>query len=255
MSDFEGFTEFEEGDRLSSLLSLCPRYVVVPHNPPGGISFVMTGDSQEWHDLTYLHSGISNCKPGIWKAEVKAIPGAALGNADREACLRWVADLNDSTELDFSISIHEWQGWEQMFKDQFDDSVEWDESIAWKHAGTYYDDGGIFNVISTAYLTREAAVMISEGGNPEEDDIDEDEYAGFLDTITLNDNPINGADRVRNQGFTLGGVHFGQDSIGGPPAIAVAEKDGQVIAIKLFSDDEELDEGTLFDEQPGRLVF
>jgi hypothetical protein len=35
----------------------------------------------------------------------------------------------------------------------------------------------------------------------------------------------------------------------------VAEKDGQVVAIKLFSDDEELDEGTAFDQQPGRIVF
>lgn len=47
----------------------------------------------------------------------------------------------------------------------------------------------------------------------------------------------------------------GQDSIGGPPAIALAEKDGQVVGIKLWCDDDEIEEGTPFDEQPGKLVF
>jgi hypothetical protein len=35
----------------------------------------------------------------------------------------------------------------------------------------------------------------------------------------------------------------------------VAEKDGQVVAIKLFMDDDELDEGTPYDSQPGKLNF
>lgn len=47
----------------------------------------------------------------------------------------------------------------------------------------------------------------------------------------------------------------GQDSIGGPPAIALAEKDGQVVGIKLWCDDDEIEEDTPFDEQPGKLVF
>lgn len=198
----------EEGDRLSSLLSLCPRYIAVPPNPPDGISFFLTGQAQEWDHLTYQHSGIQNCKPGIWKAEVKLVPGANLGDADREAVLRWVADWNDSTELDFSSSLNEWQAWEQMFKDRFDESVEWDEGIAWKHAGTYYDDGGLFNVISAAYFTREAAAMIEKGGDVEAyDDDDDDEYAGFLEMVTLNDSELDQEDLLRNEGFTLGGLH------------------------------------------------
>ncbi|KAK0763592.1 hypothetical protein N5P37_002969 [Trichoderma harzianum] len=248
--DSEEFGEFDEGDRLSSLLSLCPRYVIVPANPPDGIAFAMTGNSQEWEHLTYQHSGISNCKPGIWKAEVRKVPGMELGNADFEACLRWVADLDENTELDFAISLDAWQAWEQMFKDQFDDSVEWGEGVTWKHGGTYYDDGGLFNVISTAYLTTDAAAAITEGEYTEDDG-----YDGYLEMITLNDNPINAEDRIRNYGFTLGGLHFGQDSIGGPPAIALAEKDGQVVGIKLWCDDDEIEEGTPFDEQPGKLVF
>ncbi|KAL7948132.1 hypothetical protein V8C42DRAFT_316780 [Trichoderma barbatum] len=254
MSDAEDvvqdFAEFEDGDRLAGLLSLCPRYVVVPANPPDGIAFTLTGHCSEWDQLTYQHSGISNCKPGVWRAEMREIPGAELGDADCEACLRWVAELDESTELDFAISLDEWQAWEQMFKDRFDDSVEWDQGIAWKHGGTYYDDGGIFNVISTAYLTREAAAMVSE-----EEYGDDDGYNGYIEMITLNDNPMNEEDCKRNSGFTFGGLHFGQDSIGGPPALAVAEKDGQVVAIKLWSDDDEIEEGTPFDEQPGRLVF
>ncbi|PTB44806.1 hypothetical protein M441DRAFT_86126 [Trichoderma asperellum CBS 433.97] len=260
MSDSEDFSEIsstsEEGDRLRSLLSLCPRYVVVPPNPPDGIAFALTGNAQIWDHLTDLHSGISNCKPGIWKAEVKLVEGAEFGNCDTEACLRWVADLDEETELDFSISLDEWQGWDQMLKDRFDDSVvEWDEGIAWKHAGTYYDDGGLFNVISMAYLTREAAHMVIEGRDHEELEMDDDEYSGYLEHVTLNDSPIDEEDSLRNAGFTFGGLHFGQDSIGGPPGLAVAEKDGQVVAIKLFMDHDELDEGTPFDSQPGKVVF
>ncbi|KAL6900029.1 hypothetical protein GGI43DRAFT_406137 [Trichoderma evansii] len=260
MSDSEDFSDIsstsEEGDRLRSLLSLCPRYVVVPPNPPDGIAFALAGNSQEWDHLTDLHSGISNCKPGIWKGEMKLIEGAELGNCDREACLRWVADLDEETDLDFSISLNEWQAWEQMFKDRFDDAdaVQWGEGTSWKHAGTYYDDGGLLNVISMAYLTREAAHMVLEGRDYEEQEIDDDEYAGYLEMITLNDN-LRGDDWDRNPGFTFGGLHFGQDCIGGPPGLAVAEKDGQVVAIKLWMDDDELDEGTPFDSQPGRLVF
>ncbi|KAK1255645.1 hypothetical protein MKX07_007904 [Trichoderma sp. CBMAI-0711] len=249
MSDIEDSVHIEDGDRLSSLLSLCPRYIVVPPNPPDGIAFAMTGDCQDWDQLTYWHSGISNCKPGIWKAEIRSIPGAQCGDADYEACLRWVADLDDDTELDFGASLDEWQAWEQMFKDRFDGFLEWDSGIIWKHGGTYYDDGGIFNVISTAYLTHEAAAKVLG------DDFNEDEYDGYLEMITLNDNPINEEDGQRNYGFTLGGLHFGQDSIGGPPAIALAEKDGRVVAIKLWSDDAEIEEGTALEKQPGRLVF
>ncbi|KAK4070995.1 uncharacterized protein Triagg1_6362 [Trichoderma aggressivum f. europaeum] len=248
--DSEEFSEFDEGDRLSSLLSLCPRYVIVPANPPDGIAFAMTGHGQEWEHLTYQHSGISNCKPGIWKAEVRNVPGSELGNADFEACLRWVADLDDNTQLDFAVSLDAWQAWEQMFKDQFDDSVNWGEGVTWKHGGSYYDDGGLFNVISTAYLTTDAAATITGGEYTEDDG-----YEGYLEMVTLNDNPINAEDRIRNYGFTLGGLHFGQDSIGGPPVIALAEKDGQVVGIKLWCDDDEIEEGTPFDEQPGKLVF
>jgi hypothetical protein len=198
----------EEGNRLKSLLSLCPRYVVVPPNPPDGIAFALTGDAQKWDHLTYLHSGISNCKPGIWKAEMKVIEGAELGNCDREACLRWVAGLDEETELDFSISLNEWQAWDQMFKDRFDDSVaEWDEGLAWKHAGTYYDDGGLLNVLSTAYLTHEAAAKVLEGRGAGEEDINEGEWGGYLEHITLNDNPASMEDRIRNIGFTFGGLH------------------------------------------------
>lgn len=255
MSDSGISSTSEEGDRLQSLLSLCPRYVVVPPNPPDGIAFALAGNSQEWDHLTDLHSGISNCKPGVWKAGVEVVGGAGFGSCDTGACLRWVADLDEETELDFGISLNEWQAWEQMFKDRFDDSAAgWDEGLAWKHAGTYYDDGGLFNVISMAYLTREAAAMVMEGRGAGEEDIDEDEWAGYLEMITLNDN-LGGEDCERNSGFTFGGLHFGQDSIGGPPGLSVAEKDGQVVAIKLFMDDDELDEGTPFDSQPGKVVF
>lgn len=207
MSGSEISSTAKEGNRLKSLMSLCPRYVVVPPNPPDGIAFALAGNSQRWGHLTELHSGISNCKPGVWKAEMKLIEGAEFGNCDREACLRWVADLDEETELDFSISLAEWQAWDQMLKDRFDDSVTgWDEGLAWKHAGTYYDDGGLFNVLSMAYLTREAAAMVLKGKGATEQDIDEGKWGGYLEWITLNDS-VNRADRIRNSGFTFGGLH------------------------------------------------
>ncbi|KAH0497566.1 hypothetical protein TgHK011_004863 [Trichoderma gracile] len=249
MSDSEDSVQIGEGDRLASLLSLCPRYIVVPPNPPDGIAFAMTGHCPDSDQLTYWHSGISNCKPGIWKAEIKRVPGAQHGDADYEACLRWVADLDEDTELDFGASLDEWQAWEQMFKDRFDESIEWDDGVTWKHGGTYYDDGGILNVVSTAYLNHEAAAKVLG------DDYNEDIYDSYLEMITLNDNPINEEDCQRNYGFTLGGLHFVQDSIGGPPAVALAEKNGQVVAMKLWSDDAEIEEGTPLEKQPGQLVF
>ncbi|KAL6900027.1 hypothetical protein GGI43DRAFT_384205 [Trichoderma evansii] len=130
-----------DGSRLKGLLSICPRYIIVPPNPPGGIAFCLAGNIQDWEHMFEWHDGISNCKPGIWKAEVKAIEGAERGFNDREACLRWVAELNDETELDFTITPDEWQAWEQMFKDKFNDAVEWDEGITWKFAGTFDNKG------------------------------------------------------------------------------------------------------------------
>ncbi|KAL2063350.1 hypothetical protein VTL71DRAFT_5155 [Oculimacula yallundae] len=34
--------------------------------------------------------------------------------------------------------------------------------------------------------------------------------------------------------FTIGGVNFSQDEVGGPPRIAVAEENGQVIAVRFY---------------------
>lgn len=57
------------------------------------------------------------------------------------------------------------------------------------------------------------------------------------------------------QSLTLRCVSVIQDSIGGPPAIALAEKDGQVVAIKLWRGDAETKEDTPLEKQPGQLVF
>lgn len=46
-----------------------------------------------------------------------------------------------------------------------------------------------------------------------------------------------------------------QDAIGAPPDIAVAEKDGHKVAIKLFMDYQKLNKGAIFTSQPGRLAF
>ncbi|KAK5999169.1 hypothetical protein PT974_01559 [Cladobotryum mycophilum] len=247
-------------DNLSELLTICPRYIIVPPNPPEGINFALCGQLQSFDDLTDLHNGISNCKPGIWKAEHKNIPGVDFPDPTSEACLRWVGELDESTDVDFGTSLEEWKSWDQKLKARFDAATEvrkLEQDLTWKLDGTYFNDGGVFATVSTAYLTREAAEAIL--GDSLDDEFDDDEYVGFLERTTLNDAASDPEEIERNSGFTLGGLHFNQDEIGGPPYIAVAERDGQVVAIKLFSDEdaeeEGREEGFVYDAQPGKVTF
>ncbi|KAL6900026.1 hypothetical protein GGI43DRAFT_384204 [Trichoderma evansii] len=103
--------------------------------------------------------------------------------------------------------------------------------------------------------------MIQEGRKPKKQEIDDDEeeshdeWGSYLETIANNEEPVNREDMTRNEDFTLGGFHFSLDSVGG--AIAVAEKDGQIVGMKFYTDRDDLDEETLhvFDSQPGTIIF
>lgn len=99
------------------------------------------------------------------------------------------------------MTSNEWKDREQMFKDRFDDSiVEWEEGIVWKHAGSYYDDGGVLNVLSSAYFTPEAVQMIMEGCNHEEWDDGSEDYEFYLDSATS-------SIFWNRDEFTIGGLH------------------------------------------------
>jgi hypothetical protein len=56
--------------------------------------------------------------------------------------------------------------------------------------------------------------MIREGGNAEEEEIDDDEYGGYLETITLSEH-WGSVDEIPNEGFTLGGLHCKFQSLNG----------------------------------------
>lgn len=199
----------EEGDRLENLMNLSPRYVIVPLIPRMELLFFLAGSAYSWNSLTRQHSGISNCKPGIWKVEVKTIPGAGINDCPMEACIRWVADLDEDTKLDFTMTSNEWKAREQMLTDRFDNSiVEWEEGVVWKHVGSYYHYGGLLNVISSAYFTPEAVQMIMEGCDHEEWDDGSEDYEFYLARTTSMDVhliPTENSDR--NEGFTFGGLH------------------------------------------------
>jgi hypothetical protein len=178
-------------DRLFDLLRLCPRHIIVPASPPEGIAFAMVGGLQSFDDLTHWHSGITNCKPGIWRAEAKVIHGAEPGTVDREACLRWVGELDESTGLDFGARLEEWEAWERKmenFKDK-NEAGKWDEDVVWKSAKSFFDDGGVFTIVSTEYLTRRSAAAVLLGGDVGEEGIDDEQWSGYIETVALNELP------------------------------------------------------------------
>ncbi|KAL5314712.1 hypothetical protein ACEPPN_017358 [Leptodophora sp. 'Broadleaf-Isolate-01'] len=56
-------------------------------------------------------------------------------------------------------------------------------------------------------------------------------FGYYLETLSLNGVEMGiPEDRER---FTIGCVNFSQDEVGGPPRIAVAEENGQVIAVRF----------------------
>lgn len=131
---------------------------------------------------------------------------------------------------------------------------------------TYFNDGGIFATVSTTYLTRETAKAIL--GDRVEDEFDDEEYAGYLEGITPIRKRLNGMKaslledcivsfvflHSRNW-YSITSILVSQNAIGAPPYVAVAERDGQVIAIKLFSEKIGYEEGFVYDSQPGKVIF
>ncbi len=205
-----------EDDRFNAILRLSPRYVIVRASSPDGVCFRLAGHTNELEQLGQLHSGIANCKPGIWKALAKPTPDE-LQKLDVcwEVCLRWVGELEPDTELDFAAGLEQWKDWDRKMQEKFGDVGGLGDNLVWKSDGAYYDDGGLCNVISSDYLTESAAKDIMKGrkmedGGDADDENDEDEdeeteMGYYLEKITLNEDSL--GDWLDNDTFALGGLN------------------------------------------------
>ena len=180
-------------------------------------------------DPTIRHSGIENCKPGIWKAIAKETPDELKSSGIiLECCLQWVADLDETTSLDLASSVKTWKEWDQKLREKFgEDGVAepLSKAIVWKEAESYFDDGGLCNVLAAEYVTKKGLrklVYGRKGGDngdgedgdddeeeeeeeAEEEEEEDDETLGeYLEPVTLKDWDI---DPAENDAFTLGGFH------------------------------------------------
>jgi hypothetical protein len=197
-------------DRLYDLIRLCPRHIIVRASPPESVAFAIVGELESFDQLTKWHSGIMNCKPGIWRAEAKVIPDADAVpgvDVDLEACLRWVGELDESTELDLGAPLEEWEAWERKME-KFggkNETGNWDEDVVWKKSARhYYNYMGSYNIISTEYLTRKSAAAVLLGGDAGEEEIDDGQWSCYMGIIAENELP----DRMYPISATaVGGLH------------------------------------------------
>ncbi|KAI5460297.1 hypothetical protein BGZ63DRAFT_424812 [Mariannaea sp. PMI_226] len=231
-------------ERFDQIMEISPRRFHITASPPYGVGIVFCGqvqtEEESLDELTTQRDGIVNCKPGIWRSAVKEVPPYGTSPPELgpylECYLYWVCD----GAIDLAQPVDEWETYDKESRES-DATVNLDsilpKGVKWTRAGSYYDDGGACNVLSTEYLTKDAAKKVMFEDSEEEEELD---FEYYLATITLNYQD----GKVENSGFTLGGMSFGQDGVGGPPYISVARQNGQAIAIKLHSGtgDEEYDE-------------
>ncbi|RFU29410.1 hypothetical protein B7463_g6922, partial [Scytalidium lignicola] len=223
--------------RFDDILALGPvRFYVSPEEHfDGGLALLgnENGESAEKVVSTSpTFEAIPNCKPGIWTSRSRKVPSDNEGDADTECIVYWVADGT----IDLAQSVEDWKKYEEETRDK-DGAVKLSQIVPkgtkWRKAGSYYDDGGICNIISTVYLTEDAGKKVMFGTEEEEHELN---YGYYVESLTLgyqdNESLIaNG----RNEMCTLGGMSFGQDCVGGPPNIALAEdENGKVIALRMY---------------------
>ncbi|TVY26998.1 hypothetical protein LHYA1_G003852 [Lachnellula hyalina] len=62
------------------------------------------------------------------------------------------------------------------------------------------------------------------------EELDEIDSGFYTEALTLNGWEMGAGKNAR---FTIGGMNFSQDEVGGPPRVSVAKENGQVIANRL----------------------
>ncbi|KAG4442472.1 hypothetical protein IFR05_002074 [Cadophora sp. M221] len=223
-------------DRFNKVQDLTPRRFHISENPPFGIGFVIFGHENENIDEDGLERFflqqeiIRNCKPGIWTSRSRKLEYVQenAGDCDREAILYWVAEGT----IDMTQSVEDWKAYEEATL-QADSAVRDSQILPigtkWKRYGTFFSDAGYCAAVSAEYLTHDAARAIMFGSDDSTEELD---FGYYLETLSLNGVEIGmPEDRER---FTIGGVNFSQDEVGGPPRIAIAEENGQVIAVRFY---------------------
>jgi hypothetical protein len=204
----------KRGDRFTRIMALTPRRFHISATPPFAEpyddSLVLCGNVNEGKEdgsvFGNQRSGIKNCKPGIWTSRILPVSKAFRmesyqpEDGEFEVLIYWVSE----GEIDMSQSVEEWETYEERTR-QSDAAVElttlFPKDTKWKRAGSYYDDGGVCSIITTDFLTRDAAGKIMGL------DVDDEEFnLGFyFETLTLNG--WEASTDGKNAGFTLGGMN------------------------------------------------
>jgi hypothetical protein len=193
-----------EEDRFDRLLKLAPCRFHISDDPRLGVGLVMrcqvNNDNEDGPKFFTQRDGIRNCKPGIWTSLRRHVANDDPDNEyEVEYILRWVA----SGTIDISQPLKEWEEYEKSTREA-DAQVKLSQivprGVKWRRNGTYFSDDGICAVISSEYLTSEAAANIQFGRAEE---IDEYNYGGYLEFLSP---PGFGPGQGDSGGFTIGGV-------------------------------------------------
>ncbi|CZR55459.1 uncharacterized protein PAC_05347 [Phialocephala subalpina] len=229
----------QEDDRLRQLTTLSPRRFHILANPPLGVGLLIFGHENESYEEENLQEffnigdQIRNCKPGIWTSRARKLVDTEPDMPDREYILHWVSEGT----IDIEQSVEDWEAYEEATRPE-DANVKLSNIVPpgtkWRRYGSYFSDGGVCAIVSTEYLTHDAARAIMFGDRQSDEELD---YGFYLESLSLNGADIGISEEQR--GFTIGGMNFYQDEVGGPPRIAVAEENGQIIAVRFYLGPEE----------------
>ncbi|TVY78470.1 hypothetical protein LSUE1_G006575 [Lachnellula suecica] len=225
-------------DRFTRLTELTPRRFHITANPPFGVGFVLCGHVNEGNEddtgsqFFNQRGGIANCKPGIWTSMTRQV-GDPGDDFSLECILRWV----EPGTIDLSQSVQDWEAYERETREkdlEVKSSKIVPEGTTWQRAGQY-----LMMVGSAAKL-----MFGTENGEEELD------FEFYTETLTLNGWEMGAGANAR---FTIGGMNY---EVGGPPRVAIAEKDGKVIAVRIYGgpeydndDSEGREEGFSSDEE------
>ena len=136
---------------------------------------------------------ITNCKPGIWTSRRRK-----LASGRCEFIFYWVAPGT----IDLNQSVDDWKRDEEETREK-DSMVKLSQIVPkgtrWRRTRDYLDSGGILNILSTEYMTPEAARSIIYGDSKAGRELN---YGQYLETLTL----AFSRRKANNEMFTLGGI-------------------------------------------------
>lgn len=179
-----------------------------PYNDSLVLCGHVNGNKEDGSIFGWQREGIKNCKPGIWTSRKLPVSKAFRlesfkpEDGEFEALLYWVAE----GAIDISQSIEDWEAYEVATHER-DAAVElktlFPKGTKWKRNGSYYDDGGTCSIISTDYLSRDAASKIM-GLEAEDNELN---LGPYFETLTSRWDSWKAPGAEDSCGFTLGGMN------------------------------------------------